>query len=1127
MNSWKYYDSSKSATDPYDFYRHNEDVNVSGDEFTFGRMANWLTDETSVVLSGVKTLENKDLENKMFSFELYEGDTLKETVQNPTNGHFAFTAIEYTASDVGTHTYTVKEVLTGTTKDSDGQYVKEGIIYDKTEYTVTVEVTQGDDGKISAKVTSNNATALNFKNKYSAETSATVEVSKDLVGKTLAAGQFSFTMTPVTEGAPMPEGSVTKTEGEGDDAVTTVSKTVTNAADGRVSFGSIAFDQDDSEKTYVYKIVEDAIDAETNPGITQDTTNGPSAIYAKVVVGKDNGDGTMENCAVTYYSDEACATQLETAKFVNKYEATGSLKLEATKTMKGMWPENVDKFTFGVESTSAYTGYTTPTAELVDGMYEATNEKRTADLGTMAFSLANVDATTGVGGPFTYTITEDHPEGATKDADGNWVKDDVTYDGSSHVVKFYLKDNGAGQIVICAADGTDGACGTEGSITVDGKTVAVSDGKASVGAFTNSYEATGDVTFEGTKSIDCRELADGDTFTFTVKEGETTVAEVTNDATGKIAYPTISYVKNATTDQTGTHTYTVVESVSTVEGVTKSSVEHEVTVTVTDDGDGTLEVEPSDNYQALDFENAYEAKGSITLEGTKTIDTRDIAEGETFEFAVYDADGNEVATGSSDDGGKITFTAIDYVKNATTDQTGTHTYTVVETTKDGNGITVDTREHKAVVTVTDLGNGKLDAKLDEEQSDIDFVNQYEATGSVTFAGTKTMEGRELTADDAFSFAVTEDGKNVATATSDATGKIAYPTIEYTLSDVGEHTYVVREASTDGNGVTVDTRTYTVTVKVEDVNHNGKLTVTASDNATALDFVNTYEAKGDVTFAGTKTLEGRALTADDVFTFTIIEGDKTIATVSNDATGKIAYPTISYTLADVGTHTYTVRETSTDGNGVTVDTRTYTVTVKVEDNGDGTLKVTPSDNATALDFVNAYDAKGSFEIKGLSKVLRNGSLKAKQFSFELKDADGKVLQTVTNDAKGNISFDALSYTLADLGGAGSKTFKFTVSEVIPAGATKNADGTYTQGKITYSGDVVSFEVTVSDNGDGTLAFSGVTDGVLDLGHQFVNTTKPDVPHTGDVTNYGLMYALAAAGLVVLGSGVSVRRRRRRA
>ena len=398
---------------------------------------------------------------------------------------------------------------------------------------------------------------------------------------------------------------------------------------------------------------------------------------------------------------------------------------------------------------------------------------------------------------------------------------------------------------------------------------------------------------------------------------------------------------------------------------------------------------------------------------------------------------------------------------------------------------------------------------------------------MTFAGTKTMEGRELTADDAFSFAVTEDGKNVATATSDATGKIAYPTIEYTLSDVGEHTYVVREASTDGNGVTVDTRTYTVTVKVEDVNHNGKLTVTASDNATALDFVNTYEAKGDVTFAGTKTLEGRALTADDVFTFTIIEGDKTIATVSNDATGKIAYPTISYTLADVGTHTYTVRETSTDGNGVTVDTRTYTVTVKVEDNGDGTLKVTPSDNATALDFVNAYDAKGSFEIKGLSKVLRNGSLKAKQFSFELKDADGKVLQTVTNDAKGNISFDALSYTLADLGGAGSKTFKFTVSEVIPAGATKNADGTYTQGKITYSGDVVSFEVTVSDNGDGTLAFSGVTDGVLDLGHQFVNTTKPDVPHTGDVTNYGLMYALAAAGLVVLGSGVSTRRRRRRA
>jgi len=182
--------------------------------------------------------------------------------------------------------------------------------------------------------------------------------------------------------------------------------------------------------------------------------------------------------------------------------------------------------------------------------------------------------------------------------------------------------------------------------------------------------------------------------------------------------------------------------------------------------------------------------------------------------------------------------------------------------------------------------------------------------------------------------------------------------------------------------------------------------------------------------------------------------------------------------------------------------------------------------------NTYSAAGSFQIAGLTKVLKNGELKAKQFSFQLKDADGKVLQTAYNDDSGNITFSAISYTLADLKGAASKKFSYTVNEVVPAGATKNADGTYTAGGITYSGDVVSFEVTVSDNGDGTLKIEGAEGGKVDLKHAFVNSQqekkqaeKKKLAKTSDLANPGLMAGIAGAGLAIVVIGLINRRRRR--
>ena len=367
----------------------------------------------------------------------------------------------------------------------------------------------------------------------------------------------------------------------------------------------------------------------------------------------------------------------------------------------------------------------------------------------------------------------------------------------------------------------------------------------------------------------------------------------------------------------------------------------------------------------------------------------------------------------------------------------------------------------------------------KEQTDTgyDFKNTYTAEGSVTFEGTKTLVGREIKEGETFTFEITEDGKTVGTAESDSTGKINYPTINYTLDDVGEHVYEIVETSKDGNGITVDNNKYSVTVKVED-NADGTLKVTPSgDIYQNLNFTNKYGATGSITFRGTKSIDSRSIQPGETFTFKITENGETLAEVTNNDSGIINYPTINYTVDDIGTHTYTVEETSTDGKGITVDTTKYTVTVEVSDNGDGTLKVTPSDNYKQLDFMNAYKATGEVEIT-VNKELTGRELKNGQFTFTLTeenveeenpvvitavDTEEKLTMSAVNDEKGNVVFDKITYTEKDAG----KIFTYTIKENIPEGATDNGDGTFYKDGYTYDGHSTTVKVTVTDNYDGTL------------------------------------------------------------
>ncbi|MDO5434854.1 MAG: FctA domain-containing protein, partial [Clostridia bacterium] len=409
------------------------------------------------------------------------------------------------------------------------------------------------------------------------------------------------------------------------------------------------------------------------------------------------------------------------------------------------------------------------------------------------------------------------------------------------------------------------------------------------------------------------------------------------------------------TDAGKTYTYTITEDDTTLGGITKDAKTKTVKVKITDNGDGTLKTEIVEGSDTIAFTNNYAATGSITFEGAKALTGRSLTEDDVFTFTVKeDGFSLPVATGSSDETGTITFDTIEYNLG----NIGTHTYLITEDDTSIAAVTKDNASKKVVVSVTDNGDGTLKAEIVEKESDdIAFTNTYTATGSITFTGSKTINGRDMTANDKFTFTVKEGDKTVATGENKGTGTITFTTISYTLDDLGEHSYTVTEDDTSISGITKDAAALTVIVNVTD-NGDGTLKAEISQSSPAIAFTNTYGAAGSITLQGTKSLTGRALNADDKFTFAVKEGTTVRATGTNDETGKITFSAIPYTIKDLGPHYYTVTEDDTLLGGMTKDDAVLNVMVYVTDNGNGTLKAeivkSESDDIT---FSNTYEAKG--------------------------------------------------------------------------------------------------------------------------------------------------------------------------
>ena len=1033
--------------------------------------------ETSVTLKATKCFTGGELAGSDFTFQLLDKDgSVVQTVQNEKDGKVAFAAIDYATP--GDHDYTIKEV-----KGADST-----VVYDAQGVKVHVKVTD-EKGELKATVTYDGEKAVPTFTNSKPTTDVTVEATKTLTGKALTDGAFAF--------------------GLYDQAGNEVAKGA-NDRDGKVKLVVKSLNLGE----YDYTLKEEKA-GQTVDGVVYDTKE----VKVHVKVEQNQDDNNKTKVTVTYDGTATAPT------FNNTYDAKGSVTLTATKTIKvadgfDHTTKPADgEFTFDLKDAA---GNVIATANNdADGKINFTRGFKLADLG----GAASKD--------FTYTIVEQPGAEAG-----------MVYDNHPLTYKVTVTDGGNGALNAKAI-----VTSTSGSET-----------------FTNTYQpvATG-LALGAQKSYAKKDdntpiVLKGGEFTFDVYEGNLTAEQLkgkqpvrtaTNDANGSVGFDAFSYAKP------GTHEYTIVERKGDLAYVTYDAAVHHAVVTVADNA-GTLQASVA--YDGTDatkptFTNTYEARatdsGAIAL--TKSVNVHDgsyqLKAGD-FAFELVGSDGTVLQTQKNDAKGKV------YFNELTFDHAGTFTYTVREVQPtDGApgvpGVTYTGKTYTLTYVVKDNNDGKLVVESSTVKpsegtengvtpNTMTFANSYQpGQTSYQISGTKVLENADpattrTPADGEFTFALIDvaTGQEIDRTTN--VGKaFTFKAISYTAT--GSHAYQVKEVAGQDGTITYSDAVLDVTVNVTD-DGSGQLTATANKTAADLTFTNTYTPTATTaTITGTKALTGRDLAEGEFFFDLKDAAGNVVQTVQNGVDGTFNFAPLQ--LDKAGTYVYTVSEqVGAATNGVTYDTTVFTATVTVTENAEThaleaqVAYSTGGKAADAVAFSNSY-APAATEVKlGASKVLSGKDLKEGQFSFQLKDADGKVLQTAKNAADGTVGFKAISY---DKPG----TYGYSISEVNDA-----------QKNVTYDAAEHRVTVTVTDDGAGHLVATVTYDG--DVAPVFKNTytppttppvnpptepptnppvskeEKPGLPNMGDTSLSPMALGGIAGGAVVLiAAGVILRRRNR--
>ena len=757
-------------------------------------------------------------------------------------------------------------------------------------------------------------------------------------------------------------------------------------------------------------------------------------------------------------------------------------------------------------------------ATAVENGYEGTER----DWLLMIMGISNL--ITGSEVSISYAISE---SGTTHPSDAaDWSPTPVFEKGKFTWAKLDLQwiDGNTTSVYFASYQGLDGQVesvnGQTGQLVLNGSNLPISLGnQQSIKEYVDENDipliATDDqidalfsmAFFTGAAFITGRHFIEGDEITYRIDpltqgapmpEDRTTTIHPTTGKSYSFHFGHIHYTTEDIPDgeTSATYEYRISEVSHNMDGVPGSTIHHDVSVTITDAGNGTVLITRSENFNKIYFVYEYTAAGHITFQGNITLNGRTMA---AREFMVQIKEGNTViadnlsttASAATGQASAISFPPINY----SLEDIGTHIYTVKQTSVSGDGVTIDSHEYTVTVTVTDnIRDAELEIDAHGTDRNLNFTNTYAATGSITFYGTKTLVHRLFRATDSYRVSVTSSGKLPSPAyvdadfvVGDASVDFTFPTITYNLNDMrnlnggyDDTKTIVYTATETANipGVTGDGFIHTITVQIIDNKHGSLITSATYSDGNSIQFVGTYDAHGTLTILGEKRVINRKFVASD----------RMHVTISTSNQGKLPYITamdvplsvgqnitnfnfvdVTYDLADLGglaskTFSYLVTEDAVI-TGATNDTDIHSLDVYVADNYDGTLTVTPTySDGNKLSFVSVYDATGFIALTGVKNIVNRNFKNSDIMSVTITANDGGKLPApasisvplTSGAASATFSFAQITYKITDLGGLSTKTFNYTVTETV------TMDGTT---PVSLS-DTVS--VLVTDLADGTMS-----------------------------------------------------------
>lgn len=933
-------------------------------------------------------------------------------------------------------------------------------------------------------------------------TKASFGLTKVLEGRAWTdADAFEFGLTS-ENGAPMPA------------TTTAIVRKADLDAQGKaaIDFGAIEYTE---PGTYVYKV------SEKHAGTTIDGIAYSGNVAEIAVTVKPNKKGEL-SAGVKVTSGE---TEFKNAYATNPVESSVTSQIAVTKSLTGR-DLTVGEFSFELR-------------EIKDEDSELIETVKNAADGKVTFSAIKYTEI----GQHTYKLHE-----VKGNAGG------IEYDDAVYTIVTTIADNGKGQLVATH----------ELKDAKDVKSIEFKNAYT-----TNATEASlaGIKNLQVDDALTPADITGKFTFTVTGEEGAPMPAStsVHNDVDGKVDFGKITFTLDDLNKAVGekpekrehTFTYTVTES-GEVAGVTNDAKpSREVSFTVTDDGKGNLRVSRKpDGDAAFTFTNTYNVtpvETSVTdqITANKVLTGRELKEGE-FSFELVEGD-KVVATGTNAADGAITMGKVAY------DKPGKHAYTLREI-KGGTtskGVTYSDAEYTIETTITDKGDGTLEAKhvLKDDVKAATFENAYSVTpidAGLDFDLSKAIDGRDWTDSDKFSFTITAsegtplpDPATVTVSKKDAKDGIAaikFGKIHYTAA--GTYKYEIRENAGNTVGMTYDSHVATAEVTVtEDGDGNLTANVTKKENGR---FTNTYRTELNYTAAGglwlSKYLDGRPMT-EGQFTFIVTPADDASARALGLLPGANSFKSpaaaeatvglidilagheVIFTQADAGkTFTYTVAEKNDGQPGYTYDDAVRTVTIAIADDTAGTLTATTTVSGgpegthetvhksgenkvekALVPFHNSYSATtntpgGTAAQVVATKTLTGRPMADGEFWFGIAyQGELVAYENLKPNIGGHVSFDTLHYDtkmLANLEAAGlaHRTDKDgKLAWTINYTAYEDLFGL--PNGVSATTWSFGFKVIVVDNGDGTLTATVDYGGVEPLFENVYGAEAVDAALTG--------------------------------